>query len=64
MLAVLNEALAWKNDEYSYVCPKVAERYNKEDERGKNIGNNLVDLALPDTPEYSKIRELLSDGMN
>ncbi len=40
--AVLNDALAWKNDDFGYICPKVAERYNMEDENGKNIGANYV----------------------
>ena len=29
-----------------YVCPKVAERYNAEDENGKNIGNNYVNIDV------------------
>ena len=46
LLDVLKDALAWKTDDYGYVCPKVAERYNKEDERGKNIGNGLVNIDV------------------
>ena len=46
LLTVLDGALSWKTDDFSYVCPKVAERYNKEDARGKNIGNNHVDLDV------------------
>ena len=30
-------------DEFGYVCPNVAARYNKKDKNGKNIGNDLVD---------------------
>ena len=37
----LIEAQRWKCNQY--VCPKTAERYNKTDEDGKNVGNNLVD---------------------
>ncbi len=44
--SVLKEALDWKADESSYVCPQVAARYNKCDHRGKNIGNNLVGLDV------------------
>ena len=39
---VLVEAQSWKRD--NYVCPNVAERYNKLDARGKNTGNNLVNI--------------------
>ncbi len=41
---VIIEALKWKCDQY--VCPKSAARYNKVDERGKNVGNNLIDLDV------------------
>ena len=37
----LIEAQKWKCNQY--VCPKIAARYNKTDETGKNIGNNLID---------------------
>ena len=46
LLTALNEALVWKADEYSYVCPKVAERYNKVDSKGKNTGNALVNIDV------------------
>ncbi|MBO4511244.1 MAG: tyrosine-type recombinase/integrase [Victivallales bacterium] len=46
LLTVLNEALAWKTDDYGYVCPNVAERYNKVDAKGKNIGNGLVNIDV------------------
>jgi integrase len=36
----LSGALEWKSNEY--VCPKTAERYNRVDKNGKNIGNNHV----------------------
>ena len=39
-------AQAWKNSDMDYVCPNVAARYNRIDERGKNIGNNLVNLDM------------------
>ena len=35
------EAQRWKCNQY--VCPQTAERYNKTDADGKNVGNNLVD---------------------
>ena len=44
--AVLNGALAWKTEDYGYVCPKVAERYNKVNEKGKNTGNGLVNIDV------------------
>ncbi len=40
----LIEAQKWKCNQY--VCPKIAARYNKTDETGKNIGNNLIDLDV------------------
>ena len=40
----LMEARQWKCNQY--VCPKTAQRYNKTNEEGKNIGNNLVDLDV------------------
>ena len=46
LLTVLKGALAWKTDDFGYVCPKVAERYNKEDENGRNIGNGLVNIDV------------------
>jgi integrase len=42
LLKVLEEAKEWKENQY--VCPKVAERYNKTDKNGKNVGNNLVNI--------------------
>lgn len=44
LLEVLNKAKAWKTD--YYVCPHVAERYNKIDKNGKNTGNNLVNIDV------------------
>ncbi|MBQ9367727.1 MAG: tyrosine-type recombinase/integrase [Victivallales bacterium] len=46
LLSVLNEALAWKTDDYGYVCPTVAERYNTADATGKNIGSGLVNIDV------------------
>ena len=46
LLTVLEGALAWKTDDFGYVCPKVAERYNAEDENGKNTGNNYVNIDV------------------
>lgn len=42
LLPVLQEALKWRRN--AYVCPNVAERYNKIDSQGKNTGNNLVNI--------------------
>jgi len=42
LLEVMYEAQKWKRDQY--VCPNVAERYNKVDAAGKNTGNNLVNI--------------------
>ena len=39
---VLTEAQKWREDQY--VCPKSAARYNKVDEQGKNVGNNLLNI--------------------
>ena len=41
---VLKEAQEWRINQY--VCPKTAERYNKTNANGKNVGNNLVDLDV------------------
>ena len=46
LLAVLIDALSWKNDDFAYICPNVAERYNKADENGKNIGGNYVNIDM------------------
>ena len=46
LLKGLKEALAWKEDNNSYVCPQVATRYNTVDKNGKNIGAGLVDLDV------------------
>lgn len=46
LLEVLQGALAWKSGETDYVCPNVAKRYNKTDARGKNVGNNLVNIDM------------------
>lgn len=42
LLSALEEAKSWKTD--LYVCPKTAERYNKTNDKGKNVGNNLVNI--------------------
>ncbi|MBR6056735.1 MAG: tyrosine-type recombinase/integrase [Victivallales bacterium] len=39
-------AKEWRTDEHGYICPHVAERYNKVDSRGKNIGSGLVDIDV------------------
>ena len=44
LLAVLQEARKWQTD--SYVCPKVAARYQVVDERGKEIGDSLVNIDV------------------
>jgi len=41
---VLLEAKTWKCDHY--VCSNVAKRYNKLDAKGKNTGNNLVNIDV------------------
>ncbi len=46
LLSVLNAAQTWKTDDYGYVCPNVAERYNTADATGKNIGNGLVNIDV------------------
>lgn len=38
--------MAWKIGETDYVCPNIAARYNKTDARGKNVGNNLVNIDM------------------
>ena len=40
----LQEAQGWRCNQY--VCPKSAARYNRTDENGKNVGNNLIDLDV------------------
>lgn len=44
LLNILLEAKKWKINQY--VCPKVAERYNRVDKKGKNTGNNLVNIDV------------------
>ena len=44
LLEILVEAQSWKRD--NYVCPNVAERYNKVDAKGKNTGNNLANIDV------------------
>ncbi|MBQ9787147.1 MAG: tyrosine-type recombinase/integrase [Lentisphaeria bacterium] len=44
LFAVLQEAQAWKNNQY--VCPKSAARYSKLNRDGKNVGNNLVNIDV------------------
>ena len=46
LLEVLQEALTWKKSDIDYVCPNVAERYNKTNALGKNVGNNLVNIDM------------------
>lgn len=41
---VLLEAHEWRIDQY--VCPKTAQRYNKVDATGENIGGNLVNIDV------------------
>jgi len=41
---VLLEAQATKEKDHDFVCPNVAKRYSREDSRGKNVGNNLVNI--------------------
>ncbi|MDD4181034.1 MAG: tyrosine-type recombinase/integrase [Victivallaceae bacterium] len=41
---VLKDALEWKAD--SYVCPNVAARYQIVDERGKGVGDGLVNIDM------------------
>ena len=43
---VLLEALEWKKSDLDYVCPNVAMRYNKTNDAGKNVGNNLVNIDM------------------
>ena len=50
LLEVLTEALAWKSSNIGYVCPNVAARYNKTNALGKNVGNNLVNIAIIKMP--------------
>jgi integrase len=44
LLDVLKEARDWQTNHY--VCPNVAQRYNKVDVKGKNTGNNLVNIDM------------------
>jgi integrase len=44
LLGALREAQEWKRDHF--VCPNVAARYNKLDAKGKNTGNNLVNIDV------------------
>ncbi|MBN2642345.1 MAG: tyrosine-type recombinase/integrase [Victivallales bacterium] len=44
LLEVLKEAQEWQTNHY--VCPNVAQRYNKVDKNGKNTGNNLVNIDM------------------
>ncbi len=44
LLEVLNEARGWQTNQY--VCPNVALRYNKLNDQGKNVGNNLVNIDV------------------
>lgn len=44
LFTVLQEAASWKENQY--VCPKSAERYNRKDAQGKNIGNNLINIDV------------------
>lgn len=40
----LLEAREWKCDQY--VAPKCAARYNKTNDEGKNVGNNVIDIDV------------------
>ena len=44
LLTVLQEALAWKCDEY--ICPNCAARYKQKDASGKDVGCNKVGLDI------------------
>ena len=44
LFEVLKEAQEWQINQY--VCPQTAERYNKKNAIGKNVGNNLVNLDV------------------
>ena len=44
LLEVLRQAREWQTNHY--VCPNVAQRYNKVDAKGKNTGNNLVNIDV------------------
>lgn len=44
LLTVLEEALAWKRDEY--ICPNCAARYKQKDASGKDVGCNKVGLDI------------------
>ena len=47
LLEGLEKALEWKEDGVNpYVCPKTARRYNIKNDRGKNIGNGLVNIDV------------------
>ena len=54
LLAVLQEARKWQTD--TYACPKVAARYLIVDEKGKEIGDSLVNIVevttSSDDPSY------------
>ena len=43
---VLLEAAKWRESDIGYVCPHVADRYNKTNAIGKNVGNNLVNIDM------------------
>ncbi len=43
---ILLEAQATKEEDHDFVCPNVAARYDREDSRGKNVGNNLVNIDV------------------
>lgn len=44
LFEVLQQAQEWKTD--SYVCPNVAARYQIVDERGKGVGDGLVNIDV------------------
>ena len=44
LYTALIEAKKWRTDQY--VTPKTADRYNKTNAEGKNVGNNLVNLDV------------------
>ena len=42
LLEILEKAKEWQSN--GYVCPNVAVRYNQTNDKGKNTGNNLVNI--------------------
>ena len=46
LLAILQSAQTWKTNDFDYVCPKTAKRYNQTNSQGKNTGNGLVNIDV------------------